>query len=111
MTAGRDNTTALDEARLPVRARLVAAWTGVMFLYAYVDIIGFFVPGKIEDILAGIVFEFDITQVRSRVSRCFAQVRLKEEESDFLSGRARWSRPLQLSDVGDAGLDLNSLGV
>ena len=62
MTAPRNTTTALDDARLPVRATLVAAWTSFMFLYAYVDIIGFFVPGKVEDILDGIVFEFDISQ-------------------------------------------------
>jgi len=58
----RDTTTALDDSRLPVRAKLVAAWTSVMFLYAYVDILAFFVPGKIDDILVGVVFEFDITQ-------------------------------------------------
>ena len=58
----RGNTTALDDARLPVRAKLVAAWTSFMFLYVYVDIIGFYLPGTIEDILVGVVFEFDITQ-------------------------------------------------
>ncbi len=62
MRARRDNTAALDDARLPVRAQLAAAWTSFMFLYAYVDILGFFVPGKIDDILAGVVFEFDISQ-------------------------------------------------
>ena len=62
MSTRRDTTTALDDSRLPVRAKLVAAWTSVMFLYAYVDILGFFVPGKIDDILVGVVFEFDITQ-------------------------------------------------
>lgn len=62
MSMRRDTTAALDDARLPVRAKLVAAWTSFMFLYVYVDIIGFFVPGKIEDILVGVVFEFDITQ-------------------------------------------------
>lgn len=61
MTTLRD-TSALDDARLPVRAQLVAAWTSFMFLYAYVDIIGFYLPGKIDDILVGIVFEFEITQ-------------------------------------------------
>ncbi|TRW47407.1 DUF6326 family protein [Georgenia yuyongxinii] len=58
----RDNTTALDDSRLPVRAKLVAAWTSFMFLYVYVDILGFFVPGKIDDILVGVVFEYDISQ-------------------------------------------------
>jgi len=62
MSTRRDTTTALDDSRLPVRAQLAAAWTSVMFLYAYVDILGFFVPGKIDDILVGVVFEFDITQ-------------------------------------------------
>ncbi len=62
MSAPRETTAVLDDSRLPVRATLVAAWTAVMFLYAYVDIIGFFVPGKIEDILAGVVFEFEISQ-------------------------------------------------
>ena len=62
MSTRRDTPTALDDARLPVRAKLVAAWTSVMLLYAYVDILGFFVPGKVDDILVGVVFEFDITQ-------------------------------------------------
>ena len=62
MSTRRDTTAALDDSRLPVRAKLVAAWTSVMFLYAYVDILAFFVPGKIDDILVGVVFEFDITQ-------------------------------------------------
>lgn len=62
MRTGPDTTTALDDSPLPVRAKLVAAWTSVVLLYAYVDILGFFVPGKIDDILVGVVFEFDITQ-------------------------------------------------
>lgn len=55
MRAPRDTTAALDESPLPVRAQLVAAWTSFMFLYVYVDVIGFYVPGKIDDILAGLV--------------------------------------------------------
>ena len=33
-----------------------------MFLYAYVDILTFYTPGTIEDILDGTVFEFDLSQ-------------------------------------------------
>ena len=33
-----------------------------MFLYIYVDYFALYMPRKIEDILTGIVFEFDITQ-------------------------------------------------
>ena len=36
-----------------------------MFLYAYVDILNFFTPGIIEDILDGKVFEFDLSQTFS----------------------------------------------
>ena len=55
-------STTLDNQPIPVEAKLAAAWTGVMFLYAYVDIIAFFKPGVVEDILAGKVWEFDVSQ-------------------------------------------------
>ena len=53
----------LEDLRMPVQAKLAAAWTSFMFLYAYVDIIKFFMPGTIDDILVGIVYKFDISQV------------------------------------------------
>ena len=59
---GQQSRPPLEHVRMPVQAKLAAAWTSVMFLYVYVDILGFFVPGKIDDILAGVVFEFDISQ-------------------------------------------------
>ena len=52
----------LDDRRMPVQAKLAAAWTSFMFLYAYVDILAFYKPGVVDNILAGIVWEFDITQ-------------------------------------------------
>jgi hypothetical protein len=54
--------TALDDQRVPVRATLAALWTGVMFLYVYVDILHFYKPGVVDDILAGVVWELTITQ-------------------------------------------------
>lgn len=54
--------TTLDDQPISVRAKLAAAWTGVMFLFAYVDIIGFYKPGTVPEILAGKVFVFDITE-------------------------------------------------
>ena len=61
----RQPTTKLEDQRIPVRAKLAAAWTSFMFLYAYVDILGFFTPGIVEDILDGKVFEFDLSQTFS----------------------------------------------
>ncbi|WP_143055019.1 DUF6326 family protein [Nocardioides luteus] len=58
-------TATLDDQPAPVRARLAAAWTSFMFLYAYVDILNFFTPGVVDDILDGKVFEFDLSQTFS----------------------------------------------
>jgi hypothetical protein len=55
-------TTALHDPPAPVRAKLAAAWTSFMFLYIYVDYLHLYKPGIIDDILAGIVFKFDISQ-------------------------------------------------
>jgi Family of unknown function (DUF6326) len=54
--------SALEDLRMPVQAKLAAAWTSFMFLYVYVDIIAFFKPGVVDDILVGTVYEFDISQ-------------------------------------------------
>ena len=58
-------TAALDDQPIPVRVKLAAAWTSLMFLYAYVDILNFFTPGIVDDILDGRVFEFDLSQTFS----------------------------------------------
>lgn len=54
-------TTTLQDRRMPVQAKLAAAWTSFLFFYVYVDILAFYKPGIVDDILAGVVWEFDIT--------------------------------------------------
>ena len=49
----------LEDLRMPVQAKLAAAWTSFMFLYIYVDYLALYKPGFVDDILAGIVHEFD----------------------------------------------------
>jgi hypothetical protein len=61
----RQPTSTLQDQPIPVRAKLAAAWTSFMFLYAYVDILGFYTPGTVEDILDGKVYEFDLSQAFS----------------------------------------------
>lgn len=53
---------ALEDSRIPVQAKLAAAWTSFMFLYIYVDYFALYKPGYLEDLRRGIVFEFDISQ-------------------------------------------------
>ena len=55
-------TTTLHDSPVSVRAKLAAAWTSFMFLYIYVDYLHLYKPGALTDILAGVVFEFDISQ-------------------------------------------------
>ena len=67
-------TTTLDDQPVPVRATLAAAWTSFMFLYAYVDILNFFTPGVVADILEGRVFEFDLSQTFSTAALALVSV-------------------------------------
>ena len=59
MTRSSTTAGAFQEAKLPVRAKLAAAWTSFMFLYIYVDYLALYKPGFVDEILAGIVHEFD----------------------------------------------------
>ncbi|MET0693495.1 MAG: DUF6326 family protein [Propionibacteriaceae bacterium] len=57
--ANRPSRTTVDDRRLPVQAKLAAAWTSFMFLYIYVDYLALYKPGVVDEIQAGIVHEFD----------------------------------------------------
>jgi hypothetical protein len=54
---------ALEDIKLNVKLKLAALWASFMFLYIYVDYFHFYMPGALEEILAGKVFVFEITQV------------------------------------------------
>lgn len=62
MDTPKNGTTPAIDTPMPVQVKLAAAWTSFMFLYAYVDILGIYMPGVVEDILAGVVWEFRISQ-------------------------------------------------
>lgn len=61
MTMRTTTANLLDSPPVPVQAKLAAAWTSFMFLYVYVDYYHLYKPGAVDDILAGVVFEFDIS--------------------------------------------------
>ncbi|KJQ53859.1 DUF6326 family protein [Microbacterium sp. SA39] len=62
MSTRESTPPTLQEQRMPVRAKLATAWASFMFLYIYVDILAFYKPGVVDDILVGVVWQFDITQ-------------------------------------------------
>jgi len=53
---------AFEELKISARVKLAGLWGAVMFMYIYVDIISFFKPGTITDILAGKAWIYDIDQ-------------------------------------------------
>ncbi len=67
-------TAALADPPIPVRVKLAATWTSFMFLYAYVDILNFFTPGVVADILEGRVFEFDLSQTFSTAALALVSI-------------------------------------
>lgn len=62
MTTGKNTTRVLEDIRINVKLKLAALWTSFMFLYIYVDYFHLYMPGSIEDLLAGRVWEFDVSQ-------------------------------------------------
>lgn len=61
MTVRTDTHTLLAAPPVPVQAKLAAAWTSFMFLYIYVDYFHLYKPGVVDNLRAGVVFEFDIS--------------------------------------------------
>jgi hypothetical protein len=53
--------SALDDLRMPVQAKLAAAWTSLMFFVIYIDYFHLYQPGAIDQIRGGRIFEFNIT--------------------------------------------------
>jgi hypothetical protein len=59
VTTRTARTTALEDRRLPVQAKLAAAWASFMFFYIYVDYLALYKPGFIDEIRGGTVHDFE----------------------------------------------------
>lgn len=62
MQTHQSSQNELEEVPMSVKLKLAGLWTGFMFLYIYVDYFALYMPRKIDNILKGKVFVFDITQ-------------------------------------------------
>jgi len=62
MNTGNTPQNSFEDIKVNVKLKLATLWAGLMFLYIYVDYFALYMPGKVEDILKGRVFVFDITQ-------------------------------------------------
>jgi hypothetical protein len=52
----------LEDIKLNVKLKLAALWATFMFFYIYVDYFGLYKKGFIEGVIAGKVWQFNITQ-------------------------------------------------
>ncbi|WP_341953567.1 DUF6326 family protein [Salinibacterium sp. TMP30] len=58
----RTNTPKLfDNPRIPVQAKLAAAWTSLMYLVLYIDYFHLYQPDQIDIIRGGNIFTFEIS--------------------------------------------------
>ena len=56
-----DSNRVAQTTHVPMQAKLAAAWTSLMFLVIYIDYFHLYQPGAIDELRAGVVFEFDIS--------------------------------------------------
>ncbi len=56
-------TAKMADVKINVKIKLAALWTATMFLYIYVDYFYLYVPGNLEEIIAGKMGPFPTTQV------------------------------------------------
>ena len=57
-----NKTTAKEASRIPVQMKLSALWAALMFLYIYADIFSLHKPGQMEEVMAGQMGPFPVTQ-------------------------------------------------
>lgn len=62
MSAQKTRRAGLEDARVSTKLKIAALWASFMFLYIYVDYYHLYMPGSLEDMLAGKVFVFDVSQ-------------------------------------------------
>jgi hypothetical protein len=63
MNTQKKAQNALEDIKVSSKLKIATLWASFMFLYIYVDYFHLYMPGKVEDILAGKIFIFDISYV------------------------------------------------
>jgi hypothetical protein len=63
MNTNKKTTRILEDVKINVKIKLSALWVAVMFLYIYVDYFASYIPGHIENVIAGRMGPFPVTQV------------------------------------------------
>jgi len=70
----KNSQNTLEDIKVSVKSKLATLWASFMFLYIYVDYFHLYMPGSINDILAGKVFIFDISYVFLMIAMFFVAI-------------------------------------
>jgi hypothetical protein len=62
MTMAKKPARVLQDVKIDVKLKLAALWIALMFCYTYADILGFYAPGNLEELLAGEIAGIKMTQ-------------------------------------------------
>lgn len=62
MTTNKRKATLLEDSKIDVKIKLSALWVTLMFCYTYADILGFYAPGNIEELISGEIAGIQMTQ-------------------------------------------------
>ena len=55
-------TAELENVKINVKIKLAALWATLMFLYTYGDILGFYTPGNLEQLISGEIEGIQLTE-------------------------------------------------
>ncbi|MFW9973979.1 MAG: DUF6326 family protein [Candidatus Thorarchaeota archaeon] len=56
------NSSAFEDLKISVKIKLSALWITLMFSYSYADVLGFYSPGNLDEILDGVIAGVPLTQ-------------------------------------------------
>jgi len=62
MNTNKKTVRILEDVKIDVKIKISALWVTLMFFYIYADILGFYAPGNIEELLSGEIAGIKMTQ-------------------------------------------------
>ena len=63
MSTNAKRSKRLEDININVKLKISALWIALMFCYTYADILGFYSPGNLEELLTGEIAGIQMTQM------------------------------------------------
>ena len=62
MNTNTNSSTVFEDVKMNIKIKLSALWIALMFCYTYADILGFYTPGNLEELISGEIAGIQMTQ-------------------------------------------------